>query len=59
MNKLANGFQDLIENKNYYSKERKEGDKWGFSRSTKKEPSSWSLANTRQVKLKKVVEGNK
>ncbi len=32
---------------------------WSFSKSTKKEPSSWGLANTRQVKLKKVVEGNK
>jgi hypothetical protein len=59
MKKLAKGFQELIEDKNYYSREWKEGNKWSFNISTKKEPWSLSLANTRQVKLKKVVEGNK
>jgi hypothetical protein len=59
MKKLTKGFQELVENKSYYSREWKEGDKWSFSKSTKEEPSSWGLANTRQVKLKKVVEVNK
>ncbi len=32
---------------------------WSFNISTEDEPSSWGLANTRQVKLWKVVERNK
>jgi hypothetical protein len=49
----------LVEDKNYYSREWKEEDRWSFSKSIKKEPPPWSSIDTRQVKPWEVVERNK
>ncbi len=63
MKKLAKEFQEnkcfSWKQKLLLSRDWEDGDKWSFSKSIEKEPPSWGSANTRQIKLRKVVERNK
>jgi hypothetical protein len=59
MCQLRIGITTLKDEKNYYSKRWKEGDKWSFNISIKEEPPQWGSIDTWQVKPWEVVEGNR